>query len=859
MKAMIKVKKRNGSIVEFNSQKIINAVNKALKTAKVNINSSIGTQIADIIIKSGKEVISIEEIHDNVETGLMERGLHEAAKSYILYRHNKKQKLIKEKEEKKQLLNIEGQLDPVSEKFSLNSLRVLESRYLLKDKELKPIETPTQLFERIATHVGSAVILYDERLFDKEAKQDNTTMTFTTDSSGLYWKELNIGKYKLNEFTIDQLFRLYSKLHKEKKMKIHSFNQVLDMIEAGEFDKHEKTIKAYFDIMVSQKFMPNTPTIANSGTKLGQLSACFVLPMADNIEAIMDTAKNMAVIFKSGGGVGINYADLREEGALISSTSGTSSGPLSFMNIINTVTDTVKQGGKRRGANMGIMNSSHPNILKFIHAKETPGVLENFNVSVGADERFFQALKDNQPYELVSPHTHEVKSRLNPRDLFKDIAQSAWKSAEPGMIFFDNVNRYNVMWPLKGELNSTNPCGEQTLYPYESCNLGSINLTKFVKNGIFDWEEFGKVVETTTDFLDNVIDMNKYPIPEIDNESWNTRRIGLGIMGLADALYMLEIPYNSEKSFKLQEQIAQFLTYKSIERSIKLARLRGSFPYFQKTAIKEGLLDVSGVYENSLTNIVMLDWNELASDIVEHGLRNVNVTTVAPTGSISMIADCSSGVEPVFALAFEKKVAVGNFYYVNTHLESYLKKHNIDYDEELLKEIAKSGSCQTVDLPDDVKNIFVTSMDIHWVDHVFAQAVWQRWITNSISKTINMPNNATSDDVKNAYFFAHEIGCKGITVYRDGSRHTQVLYTNDMENKVLIPSSYTSNVYEEITGNEMIAQIQISTHQSTANTIPDPIIQMIKSGDKTVCPNCEGPTAMIEGCASCVKCGVSFC
>lgn len=1103
---MIKVKKRNGTIVDFNKDKIVSAVNKALKAAKID-NNEIGKDIAHSIYQSiDREQVTIEEIHGMVETELMEKGFSEAARSYILYRYKKKEKLIRERQEKKKLLNIDGMLDVVSEKFSLNSLRVLESRYLIKDENMKIIETPTQLFERIATHVGCANIMYDERVFDKEGKQDNITTTATRNMKGEFEYELSIGKYKLNKYNIEQLYQLFLKLHDEGKIKTTRFNVILEMIESGEFDKYEKTIKSYFDLMVNQKFMPNTPTIANAGNKLGQLSACFVIDMEDNIESIMDTAKNMAIIFKSGGGVGINYGKLREEGAPISTTSGTSSGPISFMNIINTVTDTVKQGGKRRGANMGSMSSSHPDILKFIHAKETPGVLENFNVSVGIDAKFWECYKENKPYELISPSTGKVKATVNPRDFMKEIARSAWASSEPGVLLFDNANKYNVMKPLKNELNSTNPCfhpdtlietvegqkkikditeptmvyscdqngklviskataswktrestetlkitmnngksliitpdhyllnhdlkwikgkdlhvrdrivsfcrarrgacysgvklstegnreykmehrfiyegvnnielnklddihhkdgntynnninnlelishdsharftaytqpnnhqvidesgrfithenskqgqktivimpehlrtnligiprivkieegpitdvydisventhnviangivahncGEQYLYPYESCNLGSINLTKFVKNKIFDFEAFGKTIETCVDFLDSVIDVNKYPIPEIDRESWNTRRIGLGTMGAADMLYMLEIPYNSKESYELQEQIAQFMTYVALLRSVELAKSRGSFPYFGQTECKNGMIDVVGSIEGGITfKAPAGDWAKLREDIQEYGLRNVNVTMIAPTGSISMIADCSSGIEPVFALAFEKKVAVGNFYYVNPYLESYLKKHNIDYDEELLKTIAKSGSCQNVDLPDDVKKIFVTSMDIHGIDHVVAQAVWQRWMTNAVSKTCNLPNNVTPDDVENIYLFAHEIGLKGITIYRDGSRETQVLYTENMENKQLKVSDYGAKIYSDIMDNDVkqLATIRNENSRVLLEATDGFHRTRYQTSNVADCPKCGKQMIKYDGCKKCpdVECGMSLC
>jgi ribonucleoside-diphosphate reductase alpha chain len=627
-----------------------------------------------------------------------------------------------------------------------------------------------------------------------------------------------------------------------------SFDEVLRMVAEGEFDKYEKTIKSYYDLMVNQRYLPNTPCIVNAGRRLGNLAACYTLPVEDNLDSIMETAKNMSKIHQSGGGTGFNYSKLREKGARISSTSGTSSGPVSFMEIVNCITDVVKSGGVRRGANMSILESQSPDILEFIHVKETPGVLENFNISVGIDGKFWECYKDNKPYELISPHTGKVKGTINPRDLINQIATSAHKSAEPGCLFFDNANRYHVMKDLKGEINVTNPCSEQYLFPYESCNLGSINLSKFVKNKIFDFDSFEKTVRICVDFLDNVVDINKYPIPEIDNESWKTRRIGLGCMGLADMLFAMEIPYNSEEAYKVMEQIAQFMIYKSVERSVELAKTRGSFPYYNQTLCKEGKLDIAGLYEGSITDIIILKWKDLQKQIKNVGLRNVYITTQAPTGSISMIADCSSGIEPLFALAFEKKVAVGDFTYINPYLEKYLKDNNIEYNESTLKKIAKSGSCQNSELPDKVKRIFVTAMDIHWIDHVMAQSIFQRWIDNSISKTINFANNATVDDILNSYIFAHEMGCKGLSVYRDRSRHQQVLYTEDIENKNVTSSEFALNLFNSKIQNQiMIMSSPPSQVQTTLN--------VSRSLDpETTCPDCKIPYVFQEGCFKCPNC-----
>ncbi|MGI0060234.1 MAG: adenosylcobalamin-dependent ribonucleoside-diphosphate reductase, partial [Nitrosotalea sp.] len=431
-------------------------------------------------------------------------------------------------------------------------------------------------------------------------------------------------------------------------------------------EQYTERIKESTDLMIAQDFLPNSPTMMNAGARLGQLSACFVLAMEDDMEKIMKSSSDAALIFKSGGGVGINYSDLRQEGDMVASTSGVASGPVSFMNIINTVTEVVKQGGKRRGANMGIIEAWHPDIEKFITAKTKPGVLENFNVSVGVWEDFWEALVNSSDgkFTLRSPRERDPVREINAHHLIDLIALSAWKSGEPGLIFFDIINKYNVFAKARGQpIRATNPCGEQSLYPYESCNLGSINLSNYVKRKAdgqyeFDWQRYEETIRKTTRFLDNVIDVNTYPIPEIDKASKDSRRIGLGVMGVADLLFKLRIPYNSQEGYEFQEKLAEALTYYSMEESIALAKTRGPFPLCSKTEYPEGKIPVAGYYEKP-KSARTYDWDALIAKIQKHGIRNVLTTTVAPTGTLSMISDCSNGMEPMFALVFEKRVTVG--------------------------------------------------------------------------------------------------------------------------------------------------------------------------------------------------------
>jgi len=624
--------------------------------------------------------------------------------------------------------------------------------------------------------------------------------------------------------------------------------------------------------MTSQDFLPNSPTMMNAGGRLGQLSACFVLGMPDDMQSIMKTTSDAALIFKSGGGVGINYSDLRDEGEIVASTSGVASGPVSFMKIINTVTEVVKQGGKRRGANMGIMEVWHPDIEKFITNKTKPGVLENFNVSVGVWKDFWDVLVNSEDgkYTLRSPKDNSSAGEINAHHLIDLIAQSAWKSAEPGLIFFDNINKYNVFAKARGSpLRATNPCGEQSLYPYESCNLGSINLANLVKRKAdgqyeFDWQRYDENIIKTTRYLDNIIDVNLYPVPEIDVASKESRRIGLGVMGVADLLYKLRIAYNSKEGYDFQLKLAEALTYYSMEESVALSKSRGEFPLCSKTEYPEGKIPVSGYYEKPKEE-QYYDWDALIEKIQKYGIRNVLTTTVAPTGTLSMLADCSNGMEPNFALVFDKRVTVGRFFYTNKIFEQVLKENNL-YSDELLAKVADNyGSVKGMpEIPDWIQNIFVTAMDIHWSDHLLAQAVWQDWISNAIAKTINMPNDVTVEDVKASYLLAHEMGLKGITVYRDGSRHKQVLHMtgeNSVKRFEVKPSDYVvsyisshiKNEYVKSQINNALAAIKLEdSHKITQTTVE-------VEKEETLCPTCKNKLIFAEGCSLCIDCGYSGC
>ncbi|NLE02854.1 MAG: vitamin B12-dependent ribonucleotide reductase [Fibrobacter sp.] len=585
--------------------------------------------------------------------------------------------------------------------LSENARVVLDKRYLKKDENGKTIETPEEMFFRVAENIASA-----EKLFSANGNTD-------------VWTE------------------------------------------------------KFYNMMTDLDFLPNSPTLMNAGRDLQQLSACFVLPVGDSMEDIFTAVKNTALIHKSGGGTGFSFSNIRPKNDRVKSTKGISSGPLSFMRVFDIATETVKQGGTRRGANMGILNCSHPEIMEFVEMKEKDGVLSNFNISVGITDEFMEALKRDQEYPLRNPRTGEVVGRQKASKVFKRIVELAWKNGEPGIVYLDRINATNPT-PHIGVLESTNPCGEQPLLPFESCNLGSVNLSHMITevNGkkTVDYAKLGETVQTAVRFLDNVIEVNRYPLSEIENVTKGNRKIGLGVMGFADMLIEFAIPYNSHAAAQLAEEIMRFIQEEGRKVSAYLGRERGVFPNFE-----------GSIYDG------------------ENGLRvrNATVTTIAPTGTISMIANCSSGIEPLFAIVYEKNVLDGKRLLEIHPAFRRIAQEEGFYSEELMKMVADTGSLHKIyGIPKRIRDLFVTSHDIEPRWHITLQAAFQKYTDNAVSKTVNFRKEATVADVEEVFRYAFDLNCKGVTVYRDGSRQNQVITTGTSGGTVTISDgSYTGTIH----------------------------------------------------------------
>lgn len=616
------------------------------------------------------------------------------------------------------------------------------------------------------------------------------------------------------------------------------FNRVASSIAAAELkygksqaDADELT-KKFYTAITNRYFMPNSPTLMNAGRELGQLSACFVLPVEDSLEGIFETVKNTALIHKSGGGTGFSFSRLRPKNDVVRSTMGVSSGPVSFMEVFNAATEAVKQGGTRRGANMGILRVDHPDIIDFIHCKSDNTKLNNFNISVAITDKFMEALKNGEDYELFHPKSKKAVGKLNAKQVFDLIVDGAWRNGEPGIVFIDKMNADNPT-PQVGEIESTNPCGEVPLLAYEACNLGSINLGLMLKEGPqgleVNWDKLAEITKLSIHFLDNVITVNNYPLPVIGEMVQNNRKIGLGVMGWADMLMQLGLSYNSKEGTDLAYELMEFIDYHSKVEAIELAKSRGAFQNFKGSVYESGDFLTKKYVGKSAGKISDEQWKQLDAQIKEFGIRNSTTTCIAPTGTISMIASASGGVEPLFGLVFSRNVMDGTeMLEINPVFEKYAKEHGF-YSEALMKEIAKDGSIAHVEgISDKIKNTFATAHDVTPEWHVRMQAAFQLHPDNAVSKTVNFDESATREDIEKAYILAFENNLKGITVYRNNSRTFQ-------------PMNLDAKKSPEIE----IKPIEESEPTGEIKNI--------------VCPECKTSIHMAEGCFICPGCGYSGC
>lgn len=663
------IKKRDDSIVAFNAENITRAIASAFEATMRSDVEAIPTLVDKVIENvnarfSSQAVPSVEEIQDIVEQTLMQEEFFDAAKTYILYRE-------KRNEVREFKARIIGR--PDDSKLTINALRVAQEKYLqtLRDGT---IETPKELFRRVARSVAAAEMIYDPK-FDARVLEEE-----------------------------------------------------------------------FFQAMCNLEFLPGGRTLANAGSKSNQLVNCFVLPIEDELSSIYTTLREAAIIQKLGGGTGFCFSKLRPKNDPVSNHEGMSSGPVSFLELFDVSTETIKKGGQRRGANMGVLRVDHPDILEFITVKDQNNKLANFNISVGLTNEFMEAVLEDGDYSLVNPSSGGVSKRIRARNVFDLLVAMAWRNGDPGVLFIDTINSKNPT-PSLGRLNTTSSCGEAPLLAYEACNLGSINLARFIKGKTVDWERLRDVIRLAVRFLDNVIDVTSYPLEKIDELAKANRKIGLGIMGFADMLYQLRIPYNSDAAITIAEQAMSFIMEEAQKTSEKLAQEKGPFPHYHKS-----------IYHG------------------KRALRNATLTAIAPTGSLSMVAETSGGVEPNFALGYTRRALDGKeFTYVNKYFEEAARQQ-VFWSQELMDHIARGGTIHTrEEVPEEIKKIFVISHDISPYWHLKIQATFQKFVDNAISKTVNFPNNATPKDVEEVYLLAYKWGCKGVTIYRNGSRSDQII------------------------------------------------------------------------------------
>jgi ribonucleoside-diphosphate reductase alpha chain len=898
--------KSMGDKEPYDRNKLKTAISKAVGFSNVNVINEIvnfvESKIFDFDITSIHYEITTGYINALVEGYIQYKATNDKKYSNYLnkYVYNKIKKQTETATKISHLHSIikNGRHISFLKKFTANQTQIAAARYLLRDLSTGDIkESIEEWFDRVASYVIIGSVIYDSEIYDVNGDYNVNGYTEWFDM----FDKLNIKNLK--QYQIDLIKHVYNRNMYHMK---YDLATTIQMIDDNLLHKYTEQKERYENMMYNGIFLPNTPTLLNAGSGSGGLSACFTLDVEDNMTSITNVQSSSAFIFKMAGGLGVNISKIRPRGEPVLDTFGAATGPINLvLEAIDHTTEIVKSGGKRRGANMGIMEYWHPQILEFIDYKlqtispyveeainiikasnhpdkeklieaiTPPGKLLNFNISVMFDDKFWKYYFDDMYITLL--HNDKVFGSINAKELIKKIADNAWKSAEPGVLFKDNINRKNPLKEIWGDIHITNPCSEQAMYSGESCTLGSINLAKFVDcdietgKPIFNFKDFMETVHITTRFLNDVLEVNKYPTSYIEEKSNKTKRIGLGIMGFADMLFKMCIRFNSEEAYDLTKLISNTLYWESIVESKKLALERGPCESFLELLKSDSSPEVSKKIVDRVYNEKTFQSSQDVMMHLDKGVRNAWTTTIAPTGTIAMIAGCSNGLEPVFALVYKKTVSTGDYYYLNTEFQKALVQEGI-YTDDIIKKVSNNyGSCQGIDeIPPWIQETFVTAMDLHWLDHLTSQAIWQQNIDNSISKTINMPHNATTQDILRTYVIAHELGLKGVSVYRDGSRDKQIMHTN---------TTVTSNNGETI-GVKAIVDETIKKNSRPSETtiqflkenINNP--QVLEELEKTVfnidnndqiytkikesCPYCEkGVLIQQAACLSCNICGFS--
>lgn len=856
LQSKLTVVKTLGDKEPFDQTKLEKAIHKAIGYGEDKI-----PVVADIVRHVVSKIdVEATEVHTGYINALVEGYLlkkstkSETFKKYLnKYVNNKikKQNELREKVSHMQDVMSFSQMNTLK-KFSANQTKIASERYLLRDLNSGDVvETIHDWFTRVSKAVVIGSIIHDPEIFTEKC-------AFGQDRHSIP----NI-KLDLKNLTPQQVQTICFAYKRASLHMKYSIEDTLQIIDEKLVAKYEKLQKAYYDLMLDGLFEPNTPTLMNMGTGVDAGSACFTIGIEDNMPSIGKSWTASSMIFKKAGGFGTNISYIRPAGSAVGTTYNAATGGIDLvLEIIDTITEKVKAGGKRRGANMGIMEYWHPQIMEFINYKLNPKKLNNFNVSVMFDKEFWDLYFNNEDVGLKFNGT--IYDKINSTSLIDQIALNAWKSAEPGILFKDRMNEFNPLFVTHGEINITNPCSEQAMYANESCTLGSINLAKFVnEKGKFDWDWYNEIIILATRFLNDVLEINRYPTEDIDIQSNKTRRIGLGIMGLADALFKMGRRYNSKSGHKFMGMASNALYNMSVRESIQLAAERGSCEAY-RDFIAAGNQPFAVVHRIEGT----YDFSD--TELEKYGVRNMWTTTIAPTGTISMIANCSSSIEPIFALVFKKTVGAGDFYYLNDVFKEKLVSEGL-YDDELIKRIEENnGSIQGMeDIPCHIRDVFLTAMDMHWTDHVVAQSIWQcNGIDNAVSKTINMPHNATATDIKYAYILAHELYLKGITIYRDGSRNEQVLHTNtsveSKEGQIGVKAIVNAEILRKskpsFATSEYIKSFSINPEfleMFTKEVLDKKSDQLYHKPDRE-CPDCKkGVMVNQSGCASCNLCGFS--